>query len=74
MTYGQQLFKDGFKKRRRERWKMEGKLEGIQQEKLNLALKLITDEVPLEQVSLWTKLSLSQLEDLSKQKKSLKHK
>jgi hypothetical protein len=51
---------------------MEGKLEGIQQEKLNLTLKLIADEVPLELVSLWTELSLSQLEDLSKQKKVTK--
>jgi predicted transposase YdaD len=71
MTYGQQLFKEGYKKRRLE-GKMEGKLEGIQQEKLNLTLKLIADEVPLELVSLWTELSLSQLEDLSKQKKGTK--
>jgi predicted transposase YdaD len=71
MTYGQQLFKEGYKKRRLE-GKMEGKLEGIQQEKLNLTLKLIADEVPLELVSLWTELSLSQLEDLSKQKKVTK--
>jgi predicted transposase YdaD len=71
MTYGQQLFKEGYQKRRLE-GKMEGKLEGIQQEKLNLTLKLIADEVPLELVSLWTELSLSQLEDLSKQKKFTK--
>jgi predicted transposase YdaD len=71
MTYGQQLFKESYQKRRLE-GKMEGKLEGIQQEKLNLTLKLIADEVPLELVSLWTELSLSQLEDLSKQKKFTK--
>jgi predicted transposase/invertase (TIGR01784 family) len=51
-----------------EKGKLEGKLEGIQQEKLNLALKLISDEVPLEQVSHWTGLSVSQVEGLLKQK------
>ena len=54
MNLLKQFEKDGFEKGRLDgklEGRTEGKLGGIQQEKLNLALKLIEDEVPLEQVS-----------------------
>ena len=64
---GEGIYEDGLMKGKQEGWK-KGREEGRKEGKLELALELLKDGMSLEKVAKYSKLSLSMIKELAKQK------